>query len=56
MQLHQKALLADTTRMAQNSAYALAFHRGLGESLNMASSVPINNGPGLASSLSPPKP
>jgi ubiquinol-cytochrome c reductase core subunit 2 len=42
MQLHQKALLANTTRMAQNSAFALAFHRGLGESLNMASSVPIN--------------
>lgn len=42
MQLNQKALLGNTTLMAQNSAYGLAFHRGLGESLNMSSSVPIN--------------
>jgi len=42
MKLNQQALLANTTQMAQNSAYSLAFHRGLGESLSMSSSVPIN--------------
>merc|ERR1712137_1240463 len=42
MKLNQQALLANTTQMAQNSAYSLAFYRGLGESLSMSSSVPIN--------------
>jgi len=42
MKLNQQALLGNTTQMAQNSAYSLAFHRGLGESLSMSSSVPIN--------------
>lgn len=42
MQIEQKALLADTLRMAQNSAYGVAFHRGLGEPLHMTSSTPVN--------------
>lgn len=42
MKLNQKAFLANTTAMAQNSAFALAFHRGLGESLSASSSVPLN--------------
>ena len=42
MKLNQQALLGNTTQMAQNSAYSLAFHRGLGESLTTASSVPVS--------------
>ncbi|KAL1587633.1 hypothetical protein WHR41_03630 [Cladosporium halotolerans] len=42
MKLNQQALLANTTAMAQNSAFGLAFHRGLGESINASSSLPIS--------------
>lgn len=42
MKLNQQNFLGNTTRMAQNSAYGLAFHRGLGESLSPSSSLPMS--------------
>lgn len=41
MRLSQHAMLANTTHMAINSAYGLAFHRGLGTPLHSTSSTPI---------------
>ena len=41
MELGRKAFLADTTAMALDSAHGIAFHRGLGNALHTASSVPI---------------
>lgn len=41
IKLSQKALLANTAAMAINSAYSVAFHRGLGVPLHPTSSTPI---------------
>lgn len=41
IKLSQKALLANTAALAINSAYAVAFHRGLGVPLHFTSSTPI---------------
>lgn len=41
IKLSQKALLANTAEMAVNSAYGIAFHRGLGIALHPTSSTPI---------------
>lgn len=42
VQLDQKTYLANTLEMAVNSAYGVAFHRGLGVPLKPASSTPIS--------------
>ena len=41
MEMNQKKYLANTTEMALNSAYGVAFHRGLGVPLYPASSTPM---------------
>lgn len=41
IKLSQKELLASTHDMAVNSAYGVAFHRGLGEPLHPTSSTPL---------------
>lgn len=41
IKLSQKKLLASTAAMAVNSAYGVAFHRGLGTALHPTSSTPI---------------
>lgn len=41
IQMSQKKYLANTTVMAMNSAHALAFHRGLGETVHPSSSTPL---------------
>ena len=42
IKLNQKSLLADTAKMAINSAHGVAFHRGLGTPLHPTSSSPMN--------------
>ncbi|KAF2156194.1 LuxS/MPP-like metallohydrolase [Myriangium duriaei CBS 260.36] len=42
IKLQQKKFLGDVKELASSSAYGVAFHRGLGNSLYPASSTPIN--------------